>query len=390
MARAAVGAAGAGKQIAGIYIERHRIRAVIEEIIDGPELSTIPSIINFDTKPILPYYCPIDREDHSAALKELRLMAQWIGNYHSSVSPLSAIGIGSYGPFTSLRRVFDKNKITMVAGAGYGQLAEKVSPGPFTGVDLYNLFREPLGDSEIPIAIQTDANVAALGEAWRQGKGSDDVTVAIVLDWGTGGGFVGGNNLFDTALHPEMGRNLRDVLDYDPILRTSNFVMRDKDYIGIISGMKSMIVRAQILYEEGEIEEYCENIFDVMKIDHPDLWAVVAEYIANLCWICTVTLSPSSIVLGGPMARAPALIRHIHEAFDRLRKDHEAPSIIEMGEAPQFAYPELGKPDYISLGRGTGPEWRLSFGLKGAVYLAWDALRGGPGVIPRRKSRPLS
>lgn len=374
------------KKIVGVYIERRRMRASVEKIESENQDREHLEVGLVET-----YDRPIDPCDPESAIKELGYLADRLRREHDKPdSPLEGIGIGCYGPFVSLKRIPEHEDMgfesPMLASKDYGKLSDDVSPPPFTGVDLYSIFRKPFGDnSRIPIAIQTDVNVAALGEAWRRTKGIDDVVVALGLDEGMGGGFVGGRRLFETALHSEMGRMLMKVVSDDPLLLMEGFE-KEEEHLGILTGIPAMLARAAILYKKGEINR-CDTLGDVMDIDHPLLWRLVAKYIANLCWSCTATLSPSDIVLGGPMAAAPFLLDHVREQFREIIKAHRAPSpFIIGGQSPSFKYPQLDRWDYISF----ETDWRLRFGLAGAVYLAWLATRERAGVIyPAPESRTV-
>ena len=367
-----------GKTIAGVYIERRRIRATVEKAIRY--FDEVNHRYDLKVEPIAhPWKREINSENSQNALEEL---ANWLhAKDADKIGPIQGIGIGCFGPFVSLKRIpmhkdHDPQHDEKIPSEGYGRLADKVSPSPLTGVDLHKIFRSPFaGRYDLPIAIQTDVNVAALGEAWKRKTGLDEVVVAIGLDEGTGGGFVGGRNLFDTALHPEMGRILRDILPNDPIRRLPG-VSAEREYLGILTGVSAMAARAAVLCREGKIRKIPATLRELMNEKHEELWGVLARYLADLCWTCTVVLSPSTIVLGGPMANTPGLRDRVSDTFKDILKLHRTPSRFPGGEAPYFEYGELGGDDYIS----SATVDRLPFGLAGAVYLAWQASMGGAGV----------
>ncbi|MCM3111430.1 ROK family glucokinase [Lederbergia lenta] len=90
---------------------------------------------------------------------------------HGDVSPLVAAGVGAPGPV-------DTDK---------GLLFEAVNIGWQDNFPLRDLMQSALN---VPVAIDNDANVAALGEMWKgAGKGSKDL-ICITLGTGVGGGII--------------------------------------------------------------------------------------------------------------------------------------------------------------------------------------------------------
>lgn len=367
------------KTIAGVYIERRRIRFAVERVIklgrSPAGLSPIVEQIAQATYDIN----PLDSEDSWYQLNQAATLLCGVSKklLDTSQRPIDGIGIGSYGPFVSL-------KTDLVGGPyeGYGVLQPEKNLLPFKGAErsflnlrgknLLKAFQKPFVNAGIPvprIAIQTDANVAALGEAWLNGTGADDIVVALVLDSGTGGGFVGGRRSFGTALHPEMGLIQSSMLKDDP-LKYSKTLAPIAETIGVLVGIPTMVERAKILKKRREISEDCENIYDLIKITYDNYWRVPSIYVARLCFICTTILSPTTIVLGGPLSHSTIFTKMIKNEFFNILNN--------LKDSPKFVYQHIS--DSASNYIRTATRARLPFGLAGSVYLAWDAAIGEAGV----------
>ena len=109
---------------------------------------------------------------------------------HHRETPLAAVGVGSFGPL-DLRP----------GSPTYGHVAATPKPGwPYA--NLLGPIREALN---LPVALDTDVNAAALGEhRWGAGVGLDSL-VYITVGTGIGGGAVVAGRPLHGASHPEMG-----------------------------------------------------------------------------------------------------------------------------------------------------------------------------------------
>src|SRR5262245_2966323 len=101
-----------------------------------------------------------------------------------------AVGIGCFGPVD-----------TRPSSRTYGWITTTPKPA-WAYTDIYSLLRARLG---VPIALDTDVNAAALGEA-RRGRGRGlDTFAYITVGTGIGVGVIANGSLIRGLLHPEGG-----------------------------------------------------------------------------------------------------------------------------------------------------------------------------------------
>ena len=109
---------------------------------------------------------------------------------HHRETPLSAVGVGSFGPLD-----------LHPESPTYGYVLETPKPG-WPNTDLLGPIQQVL---DLPVALDTDVNASALGEhRWGAGVGLDSL-VYITVGTGIGGGAVVAGRPVHGASHPEMG-----------------------------------------------------------------------------------------------------------------------------------------------------------------------------------------
>ena len=115
---------------------------------------------------------------------------------------IEAVGIGAFGPVCLDRTLPDYGRI--------GQ-SPKLSWVGFSWIDAFK-------DTGYDVVIDTDVNVAALGEAvYGSGRGLDDI-IYVTIGTGIGVGVYLGGKLLHGMLHPEAGhilieRNASDTFE---------------------------------------------------------------------------------------------------------------------------------------------------------------------------------
>jgi fructokinase len=160
---------------------------------------------------------------------------------------------------------------------------------------------QPLQDEfRIPVAIDTDVNVAAVGES-KWGAAVDiDYSLYLTIGTGIGGGGVFNGKPLHGLIHPEMG-HIRLPHDWaqDPYGGACPY--HGDCFEGLACG--------------PALQDRWGQPGDSLPLDHP-AWTLEAHYIALALHNLICTLSPRRIILGGgvmgqaqlfPMVRAEVL-----------------------------------------------------------------------------------
>lgn len=197
----------------------------------------------------------------------------------AALGKLSAIGIATFGPLE-----------LQPASANYGHIL----PTPklfWTDADLLTPFRAAF---DVPIAVDTDVNGAALGE-WRWGaaKGLKNF-LYLTIGTGIGGGCLVNGELLHGLLHPEMG--------HIPLPTTAEDVCKCPFHADCFEGLASGPAI------ENRWGEKAENL----PAGHP-AWEVEASHIARALRSFICTLSPERIILGGGVMSQAHLFPMIRE-----------------------------------------------------------------------------
>lgn len=183
-------------------------------------------------------------------------------------SPLTALGLGSFGPV-------DLN----ATSATYGYITQTPKPG-WSNTDILAAVRSGLG---VPVAFDTDVNCAGLGE-WRWGRGQGAGVLAyLTVGTGIGGGLLVGGQPVHGHIHPEMG--------HVPLMRHE----ADKPDDGVCPTHPNC---AEGLASGTAIRARWGKILSEFERDHM-AYDVVSDYIAQLCVMLTFLCSPERIIIGG-------------------------------------------------------------------------------------------
>jgi len=242
--------------------------------------------------------------------------------------PLSAIGVGSFGPV-------DLNPTSPT----FGYIATTTKPG-WDDTEFRGQISRALG---VPVALDTDVNVAALGEAtWGAAKGLETF-IYMTVGTGIGGGGMINGQLLHGLLHPEMGHlRLPHDLDQDPYRGACRF--HGDCLEGLASG-------AALLGRWGHRAEE-------LPLDHP-AWKLEAHYLALGLANLICTLSPQRIILGGGIMQQTTLFPMVRRNVQQLLNGYlRVPAILE--QIDQYIVP-------AALGSQAG--------VLGAIALAKKAIR---------------
>lgn len=239
---------------------------------------------------------------------------------HNERRSLTAIGIGSFGPLD-----LDQGSPT------YGCIQATPKPD-WENTDLLGKFRNELGR---PVALETDANVAALGEQQLgAAKGLSDC-IYLTIGTGIGGGIIANGELINGFCHPEMGHIRIPRGQGDSFSGICPF------HGDCLEGLASGPAIEQRWGVPGEM----------LGPEHP-AWVLQAEYIASALTNYIFTLAPQRIILGGGVMRQKQLLPLIRESVQRMLSSY-FPAIASRTE------------DYI-----VGPRLGDQAGICGALELA--------------------
>jgi fructokinase len=233
---------------------------------------------------------------------------------------IEAVGIGAFGPICLDRNLPD-----------YGRIGQ--SPKlPWVGFSWTEAFK----DTDYDVVIDTDVNVAALGEAvYGSGRGLDDV-IYVTIGTGIGVGVYLGGKLLHGMLHPEAGHILIERSAVDTFEGSCPY------HRNCFEGLAA-----------GPAIEKRYGKSAALLVDDDKVWGLEAEYIAKALEAYICCYSPKRIILGGG-------VMHVEKLFPMIREKTKE----YLGE--YIKSPEIEDIDSYIVPAGCGG----SQGIKGALYLA--------------------
>jgi fructokinase len=245
--------------------------------------------------------------------------------------PVEVLGVGAFGPVDIRPDSPTWGTITTTPKPGWGD------------TDVVTPLRAGL---QVPIALDTDVNVAALGE-WRWGAATGlDSFCYITVGTGIGGGAVVNGRLLHGLLHPEFG-HIRVPHD-----RTRDPFDGICPYHGdCLEGLASGEAIRQRWGRPGQ------------DLSGTAAWEIEAEYLALALVNFVCLLSPQRIIIGGGVAEQPTLLPMARERLrDLLAGYLRVPELTEPHAMERYIVP---------------PKLGGEAGVVGAIQLAWEAQRGG-------------
>lgn len=197
-------------------------------------------------------------------------------NHAYNEIPFSAIAMASFGPLE-----------LNASSVNYGQLTNTPKVG-WQGVEML----APLKQFNLPIALETDVNAAALGEA-QLGKGQDkDTLVYVTVGTGIGAGIVRNGQILNGISHPEIG--------HIPVPQDTN---RDA-FAGICPFHKNCL---EGLASGQAIHARWGSSLNDLEQGHP-AYAIQAQYLGYLCSVLMLCFAPDKILLGGGVMQSASLL----------------------------------------------------------------------------------
>ena len=200
---------------------------------------------------------------------------------------IDALGVGSFGP--------------LALGKGdpnYGA----ITTTPKLAWRNYPLLQRLTEGLDIPSAIDTDVNAAALAEAEAGAARGCRSAVYVTIGTGIGAGICIDGKPVHGMLHPEAGHMLLRPHPDDPLPR-GVCPYHDGCLEGLAAG-PALGARAN-----GNAKD--------LPDDHP-LFALEAHYLAQMCVNLILTVSPEKIILGGGVMQRASLFPMIRKETQRL------------------------------------------------------------------------
>lgn len=224
----------------------------------------------------------IPTRDVETTLSEAARFLEEAADRHGTIR---AIGIGSFGPLDLDAK-----------SNGYGRITTTPKPG-WRDADLPAWFSRRF---DVPVAINTDVNAAALAEAEVHGV---DRLAYVTIGTGIGVGVVVDGRTQQGFGHPEAGHML---VRRNP--GHSTFAGCCPFHGDCLEGLAS----------GPAIAAAWGDTLGNLPIDHP-AWEMEADYVGQLCATLILTLAPDRIVLGGGVMNQQRLLPMIRSAtLDRL------------------------------------------------------------------------
>jgi fructokinase len=201
--------------------------------------------------------------------------------------PLSAVGVGSFGPV-------DLNP----KSPKFGHITATPKPG-WANTEFLGRISRAL---RVPVGFDTDVNAAALGEAtWGAARGLGTF-IYLTVGTGIGGGGMVNGQLLHGLLHPEMGHlRVPHDLDKDPYPGACPF--HGDCLEGLAAGPALL----------GRWGHRAEDL----PADHP-AWELEAQYLALGLTNLICTLSPQRIILGGGVMQRIGLFQIVRRNVQQV------------------------------------------------------------------------
>ncbi len=224
---------------------------------------------------------------------------------------IASLGIASFGPVD----VHSESET-------FGFITSTPKPG-WSHTDFLGTIKNAL---QIPVAFDTDVNVAALGEqTWGAAQGLDTFMYLTIGTGLGGGGFVNGK-MMHGLVHPEVGHiRIPHDLVKDPYPGSCPF------HGDCLEGLACGVAMKQRWGIEGQ----------KLPPDHP-AWELEAEYLAYALVNFICTISPQKIIMGGGVMQQETLFPLIRKKVKDLLNNYVGSEAVQANIDQYIIPPELG------------------------------------------------
>jgi fructokinase len=206
---------------------------------------------------------------------------------HAQEYPVSAVGIGSFGPVD-----LDRSSPT------YGYITTTPKPH-WAQADLCGAIQRAL---QVPVAFDTDVNAAAFGEHhWVAENRALDPLLYLTIGTGIGLGAIVNGKPLHGLLHPEAGHML---LPHDHTLDPFEGAcpFHGDCWEGLAAG--------------PAVEKRWQQRGETLPPNHP-AWQLEAHYVALAVVNLIYCFSPQRVVLGGGVMQQPGIIDRVRGEVQR-------------------------------------------------------------------------
>jgi len=197
-------------------------------------------------------------------------------------------------------------------------------------------------ETKIRVAIDNDANVAALGEQWKGAGDNDPNVVFVTLGTGVGGGIISeGSLLHGTAgCAGEIGHVIVEPDGFECTCGRKGCLETVSSATGVVRLARHLSEKfagaseLKVRLDNGE-EVTCKDIFEAAQ--NEDKFAImvvdrVCFYLGLACGNIANTLNPSSVIIGGGVSASGEFLRsRVEHYFNK------------------FAFPEVSQSTKIKL-----------------------------------------
>ena len=217
---------------------------------------------------------------------------------HHAQTPLTSIGIGSFGPI-----VLDKSL------PNYGSVAPTTKPF-WSNAAVVAPIQAALG---VPVGFDLDVTTAALGElTWGAGQGLQHI-VYYTIGTGIGAGIIVNGQPLPCMMHPESGHQRLSRNPLDTFAGNCSF------HLDCLEGLAA----------GPAIEKRWGTKAHLLPPDHV-AWEYEADYIAQALMNTILLVSPQRIILGGGVMEQLHLFPMIRRnVLSRLNGYINTPAILD-------------------------------------------------------------